>query len=102
MDVLDLYSSPPCYKAPPIKDQYYPCNKVPPIKDQYYPCYKVLPIKDQYYLLGLITFKCNRLHYNYFAIFMITECIISVQVRSEFGKFAYTTICMRKVYTLIW
>ena len=22
--------------------------------------------------LGLITFKCNRLHYNYFAIFMIT------------------------------
>ena len=98
MDVLDLYSSPPCYKAPPIKDQYYPCYKVPPIKDQYYPCYKVPPIKDQYYpcykvppikdqyypcykvppikdqyyLLGLITFKCNRLHYNYFAIFMIT------------------------------
>jgi hypothetical protein len=22
--------------------------------------------------LGSITFKCNRLHYNYFAIFMIT------------------------------
>ena len=23
--------------------------------------------------LGSITFKCNRLHYNYFAIFMITS-----------------------------
>jgi hypothetical protein len=27
-----------------------------------------LPFSD----LGSITFKCNRLHYNYFAIFMIT------------------------------
>jgi hypothetical protein len=26
----------------------------------------------------------------------------TVQVRSEFGKFAYTAICMRNVYTLIW
>jgi hypothetical protein len=25
-----------------------------------------------------------------------------IQVRSEFGKFAYTAICMRNVYTLIW
>jgi hypothetical protein len=25
----------------------------------------------------------------------------TVQVRSEFGKFAYTAICMRNVYTLI-
>ena len=25
-----------------------------------------------------------------------------LQVRSEFGKFAYTAICMRNVYTLIW
>jgi hypothetical protein len=25
----------------------------------------------------------------------------AVQVRSEFGKFAYTAICMRNVYTLI-
>ena len=24
----------------------------------------------------------------------------TVQVRSEFGKFAYTAICMRNVYTL--
>ena len=50
MDVLDLYSSPRCYKVPPIKDQYYPCYKVLPIKDQYYLCYKDPPIKDQYYL----------------------------------------------------
>jgi hypothetical protein len=28
--------------------------------------------------------------------------INSVQVRSEFGKLAYTAICMRNVYTLIW
>jgi hypothetical protein len=31
-------------------------------------------------------------------------CIVmytTVQVRSEFGKFAYTAICMRNVYTLI-
>jgi hypothetical protein len=25
----------------------------------------------------------------------------TVQVRSEFGKFAYTAICIRNVYTLI-
>ena len=31
----------------------------------------------------------------------VHDCIISVQVRSEFGKFAYTAICMRNVYTLI-
>jgi hypothetical protein len=33
------------------------------------------------------------------------KCIVmymTVQVRSEFGKFAYTAICMRNVYTLIW
>jgi hypothetical protein len=32
------------------------------------------------------------------------KCIViytTVQVRSEFGKFAYTAICMRNVYTLI-
>jgi hypothetical protein len=34
----------------------------------------------------------------------VHDCIIinSVQVRSEFGKFAYTAICMHNVYTLIW
>jgi hypothetical protein len=31
-------------------------------------------------------------------LFMYT----TVQVRSEYGKFAYTEICMRNVYTLIW
>jgi hypothetical protein len=33
----------------------------------------------------------------------VHDCIIvnSVQVRSEFGKFGYTAICMRNVYTLI-
>jgi hypothetical protein len=33
------------------------------------------------------------------------KCIVmytTVQVRSEFGKFAYRAICMRNVYTLIW
>ena len=34
-------------------------------------------------------------------IINVHDCIISVQVRSEFGKFAYTAICMRNVYTLI-
>ena len=32
------------------------------------------------------------------------KCIVmytTVQVRSKFGKFAYTAICMRNVYTLI-
>jgi hypothetical protein len=32
------------------------------------------------------------------------KCIVmytTVQVRSEFGKFAYTAICMHNVYTLI-
>ena len=37
------------------------------------------------------------------ALLMYTTIIVnSVQVRSEFGKFAYTAICMRNVYTLIW
>ena len=35
-------------------------------------------------------------------VLLMHDCIISVQVRSEFGKFAYTAICMRNVYTLIW
>jgi hypothetical protein len=38
-------------------------------------------------------------------IFQTQKCIAmytTVQVRSEFGKFAYTAICMRNVYTLIW
>ena len=37
--------------------------------------------------------------------FLRHKCIVmytTVQVRSEFGKFAYTAICMRNVYTLIW
>ena len=36
--------------------------------------------------------------------FLRQKCIVmytTVQVRSEFGKFAYTAICMRNVYTLI-
>ena len=37
--------------------------------------------------------------------FLRQKCIFMytiVPVRSEFGKFAYTAICMRNVYTLIW
>ena len=37
--------------------------------------------------------------------FLRQKCIVmytTVQVHSEFGKFVYTAICMRNVYTLIW
>ena len=32
-------------------------------------------------------------------VLLMHDCIISVQVRSEFGKFTYTAICMRNVYS---
>ena len=41
---------------------------------------------------------------NYGEFLKDKKCIVmytTVQVRSEFGKFAYTAICMRNVYTLI-
>ena len=48
----------------------------------------------------------KRINYGEFlkdkSVLLMHDCIISVQVRSEFGKFAYTAICMRNVYTLIW
>jgi hypothetical protein len=42
---------------------------------------------------------------NYRGISQRQKCIVmytTVQVRFEFGKLAYTAICMRNVYTLIW
>jgi hypothetical protein len=34
-------------------------------------------------------------------VLLMYTTVISIQVCSEFGKFAYTAICMHNVYTLI-
>jgi hypothetical protein len=54
-----------------------------------------------YISFALVYFLYLHTKYNVYKI----KCIVmytTVQVRSEFGKFAYTAICMRNVYTLIW